>query len=103
MDHYASGEPLFYDAEAGGQHAEHVITEDDDEVGSGRCAEGHASGGGGGGTGRVGGEGRRGAAPSRTGCRGFRMSILAGGGHDQRKSCWRHGALPETTTRDLHL
>lgn len=32
MDHYASGEPLFYEGEAGGPHAEHVITEDDDEV-----------------------------------------------------------------------
>ena len=29
--HYA-GEPLFYEGEAGGPHAEHVITEDDDEV-----------------------------------------------------------------------
>ncbi|KAI7842564.1 hypothetical protein COHA_003800 [Chlorella ohadii] len=32
MDFYASGEPLFYESEAGGPHAEHVITEDDDEV-----------------------------------------------------------------------
>ena len=33
----ASGEPLFYEGEASGPHAEHVITEDDDEVGQGRA------------------------------------------------------------------
>ena len=32
MDFYSSGEPLFYDAQAAG-HAEHMVTEDDDEVG----------------------------------------------------------------------
>ncbi len=31
--HPSAGEPLFYESEAGGPHAEHVITEDDDEVG----------------------------------------------------------------------
>ena len=32
-----AGEPLFYEGEAGGPHAEHVITEDDDEVRRLRC------------------------------------------------------------------